>query len=136
MTYAGDISPREAWEMLEATEDATLVDVRTLPEWQFVGLPDLTALGRQASLVSWQVWPGMGVNPNFVDEVATASRGGPMLFICRSGVRSAHAAAAATARGLGPCYNVSEGFEGARDGEGHRGRAGGWKAAGLSWKQE
>ena len=46
MTYAGDLSPREAWEMLEATGDAILVDVRTLPEWQFVGLPDLAALGR------------------------------------------------------------------------------------------
>ena len=136
MTYAGDVSPREAWEMLEAAEDAILVDVRTLPEWQFVGLPDLASLGRQASLVSWQVWPEMGVNPNFVDEVAASSRGGALLFICRSGVRSSHAAAAATGRGLGPCYNVAEGFEGDRDGEGHRGRAGGWKAAGLPWKQE
>ncbi len=136
MTYAGDVSPREAWEMLEATGDAILVDVRTLPEWQFVGLPDLAPLGRETSLVSWQVWPGMGINPNFVDEVTAAAQGGPLLFICRSGVRSAHAATAATARGLGPCYNVSEGFEGDRDGEGHRGRSWGWKAAGLPWKQE
>ncbi len=136
MTYAGDVSPREAWEMLEVKEDAILVDVRTVPEWQFVGLPDLAALGRQTSLVSWQVWPEMGVNPGFVDEVAAVSRGGPLLFICRSGVRSAHAAAAVTAAGLGPCYNVSEGFEGDRDSENRRGRAWGWKAAGLPWKQE
>lgn len=136
MTYAGDVSPREAWEMLESAEDAILVDVRTVPEWQFVGVPDLAALGRQASLVSWQVWPGMGINPDFIDEVTASSRGGPLLFICRSGVRSAHAAAAATERGLGPCYNVAQGFEGDKDGEGHRGRAGGWKAAGLPWKQE
>ena len=136
MAYAGDISPREAWDMLETVEDAILVDVRTLPEWQYVGLPDLAALGRATLRVSWQVWPGMGINPNFVDEVAAVSQGGPLLFICRSGIRSAHAATAATARGLGPCYNVSQGFEGDRDGEGHRGRSWGWKAAGLPWKQE
>jgi len=50
--------------------------------------------------------------------------------------RRAAAAAATTAPGLGPCSNVSEGFEGDRDGEGHRGRIGGWKAAGLPWAQE
>ena len=99
MTYAGDVSPREAWEMLEETGDAILVDVRTLPEWQYVGLPDLTPLGRETSLVSWQVWPGMGINPNFVDEVAAAARGGPLLFICRSG------------RPVGPC---GDGGDGAR----------------------
>ncbi len=136
MAYAGDISPREAWEVLAAKDNATLFDVRTLPEWQYVGLPDLAPLGRKTQLVSWQVWPGMAVNPGFIDAVAEAAGTGPLLFICRSGVRSAAAAAAATAHGLGPCYNVSEGFEGDRDGEGHRGRIGGWKAAGLPWMQE
>ncbi len=136
MTYAGDVSPRSAWEMLAAVEDAILVDVRTRPEWQFVGLPDLGALGKQAHLVSWQVWPDMTPNPDFGKAVAAASRSGPVLFICRSGARSAAAAAAATAAGLGPCYNVAEGFEGDRDGERHRGRIGGWKAAGLPWAQE
>jgi rhodanese-related sulfurtransferase len=55
-------------------------------------------------------------------------------FICRSGVRSRHAAEAATAAGLGPAYNVLDGFEGQLDRERHRG-IGGWKADGLPWVQ-
>jgi hypothetical protein len=43
---------------------------------------------------------------------------------------------ALTAAGYSRCYNVSEGFEGGLDAEHHRGRAGGWKAAGLPWVQE
>jgi hypothetical protein len=32
-------------------------------------------------------------------------------------------------------YNVLEGFEGAPDGEAHRGRLGGWRLRGLAWRQ-
>ena len=39
--YAGDISPRQAWEMLQSDPKAVLVDVRTPPEWAYVGQPDL-----------------------------------------------------------------------------------------------
>ena len=49
-------------------------------------------------------------------------------------MRSAAAAKVATAAGLGPAYNVSEGFEGPLDRDGHRTVAG-WKAAGLPWRQ-
>jgi rhodanese-related sulfurtransferase len=59
-----------------------------------------------------------------------------VLFLCRSGGRSRNAAVAMTAAGFGSCYNVAEGFEGDKDGEGHRGRVGGWKLAGLPWRQE
>ena len=40
--YAGDIDAAEAWTMLEANPKAQLVDVRTVAEWNFVGLPDLS----------------------------------------------------------------------------------------------
>ena len=40
-SYAGDVTPREAWEVLSSDPDATLVDVRSSAEWTFVGLPDL-----------------------------------------------------------------------------------------------
>ena len=59
----------------------------------------------------------------------------PLLFLCRSGVRSAHAAMAATAAGFGQAFNVAEGFEGEVDGAGHRGTVDGWKVAGLPWRQ-
>jgi hypothetical protein len=32
-------------------------------------------------------------------------------------------------------YNVLEGFEGDKDPEGHRGNLGGWRQAGLPWRQ-
>jgi len=47
---------------------------------------------------------------------------------------AAHAAELATAQGLGPAYNVSDGFEGPHDEHGHRSVAG-WKADGLPWRQ-
>jgi len=42
LSYAGDISAAEAWEKLAADSRAQLVDVRTLAEWNFVGVPDLS----------------------------------------------------------------------------------------------
>ena len=135
--YAGDLSPAKAWELLSQDRRAVLVDVRTDPEWRYVGLPDISSLDRQAALISWQMFPGMEVNPKFrADVVAIApDPDAPVLFLCRSGVRSRAAAAALTAAGYKAAYNISEGFEGDLDGQGHRGEAGGWKAAGLPWRQ-
>ncbi len=136
MTYAGDISPTDAWELLERDAEAVLVDVRSEAEWTFVGVPDVTGLGKKLVMVSWNQWPGGTRNPQFLDELDAAGvRGdGPTLFICRSGARSRAAAVAATEAGLAPSYNVSEGFEGDLDGSGHRGSAG-WRARGLPWRQ-
>ena len=62
-------------------------------------------------------------------------RDAEFLLICRSGARSAAAASALTAAGYENCWNVAQGFEGDRDGEGHRGTVGGWKAVGPPWVQ-
>jgi len=122
MSYAGDLKPAEAWKLLNQDQSAQLVDVRTRPEWMFVGLPDLTSLGRRAVLQSWQVFPAMEVDANFVAELAQQlpDMDAPILFICRSGGRSRAAAAALTAAGYRRCYNVAEGFEGNPDPERHR----------------
>lgn len=136
--YAGDLSAREAWELLEREKDAILVDVRTRPEWQFVGVPDLERLGKQVAFVSWQNYPGMERNAEFVAQVQAvgARQDAPVLFICRSGGRSRAAAIAVTAAGLSRCYNVAGGFEGSPDAARHRGTVDGWKASGLPWAQE
>ena len=42
---------------------------------------------------------------------------------------------AMTQAGFSRCYNISEGFEGDKDAAAHRGTVGGWKVAGLPWKQ-
>jgi rhodanese-related sulfurtransferase len=135
--YAGDVSAQEAWTKLAADARAALVDVRSDAEWTFVGLPDLAPVGKRPVLVPLQVFPGMKPNPNFAAEVAQAlpAKDAPVYFICRSGGRSRTAAIALTALGYTQCFNVAGGFEGDLDGERHRGRAGGWKAAGLPWVQ-
>tara|TARA_B100000161_G_scaffold237977_1_gene188627 strand:- start:169 stop:663 length:495 start_codon:yes stop_codon:yes gene_type:complete len=135
--YAGDLSPRESWRLLGEDPRAVLIDVRTQPEWAFVGLPDLGSLGKNILPLSWQVFPAMTVNPDFVGALRAAglTEDQPLLFLCRSGVRSAHAAMAATAAGFDQAFNVAEGFEGGVDGAGHRGTVDGWKVAGLPWRQ-
>jgi len=65
----------------------------------------------------------------------TGADGGYQAFVNRGHERVTFATAL-TAAGYSHCYNVSEGFEGNLDTEHHRGRAGGWKAAGLPWVQE
>ena len=41
----------KAWAALAADPSAHLVDVRTVAEWNFVGLPDLGTLGKRVLLV-------------------------------------------------------------------------------------
>ncbi|MFS0699649.1 rhodanese-like domain-containing protein [Cellulomonas sp. 179-A 4D5 NHS] len=135
--YAGDLTPQQAWELLEHDERALLVDVRTDGEWATIGVPDTSTTGRPAAFVEWVDGTGRP-NPAFVDELdASGLAPGderPVVFLCRSGVRSVGAAKLATAAGLGPAYNVLDGFEGGVGPDGQRG-ATGWRAAGLPWRQ-
>jgi rhodanese-related sulfurtransferase len=141
MGYAGDITPKEALELLKSDPRAQLVDVRSAAEWTFVGVPDLGSLQRKPILIAWQVFPGMGRNADFdqaVDEqlkAAGATASTPIAFLCRSGARSQAAAIAMTAKGFTKCFNVAGGFEGDVDAERHRGGTNGWKADGLPWVQ-
>ncbi|HEY7052100.1 MAG TPA: rhodanese-like domain-containing protein [Mycobacterium sp.] len=136
MSYAGDITPEEAWKLLSDNPDAVLVDCRTVAEWGFVGVPDLTELGRDVVYVEWSDMRGLP-NERFVDELRSAGvepGEQPVVFLCRSGNRSISAAEAATAAGITPSYNVLDGFEGHLDADGHRGGSG-WRAVGLPWRQ-
>lgn len=132
-----NVPPRRTWEALKADPQAQLVDVRTDPEWNFVGVPDLAEAGKQAVLLQWQVYPSMQPNPSFTEELKNAgfTPDHHIYFLCRSGVRSLAAAQAAEAAGFPNVYNISDGFEGPVDRAGHRGKAAGWKAAGLPWRQ-
>jgi rhodanese-related sulfurtransferase len=127
VTYAGDLTASAAFELVRDNPDAVLVDVRTTAEWAHVGVPDLRELGKDVVFLEWQQGPQRSLNPAFVDELKQAVPPDvPVVMICRSGVRSVAAAHAATAAGLGPAYNVLEGFEG----------AGGWQRNGLPWGQQ
>jgi rhodanese-related sulfurtransferase len=136
-TYAGDLTPRSAWTMLAGDPGAVLIDVRTKPEWAYVGLPDLAPIGKQALKIEWQSWPEGTRNPDFAAAVTQAgiAREQKILLLCRSGVRSKAAAELLTAQGWRHCYNISDGFEGPLDAAKHRGGSAGWQHDGLPWQQ-
>ncbi len=140
-SYAGDIGARETWEALAADPSAVLIDVRTVAEWNFVGLPDLGSIGKRVLLVEWQRFPDMAVKPAFGNELGEAlgdlgvGVDASLYFICRSGARSRSAAIEATALGYARAFNVAGGFEGALGPDRHRGCVDGWKASDLPWIQ-
>ena len=82
-----NVSPKATFDALQAESAAQLVDVRTDAEWQYVGIPDLRSIGKQAVLISWQYFPSGNVNASFVDELRDAGLdpAQPLYFLCRSG---------------------------------------------------
>lgn len=131
LPYAGELPPHTAHELLQLAPGARLVDVRSRAELEFAGhIPG-------ALHVEWQSWPGWVPNPHFLAQLAQATDPEALLlFICRSGPRSHHAATACAEAGRGGCYNVIEGFEGELDrATGHRNALSGWKVHGLPWSQ-
>lgn len=139
VSYAGDITGEQAWKLLAENPGAVLVDVRTEAEWRFVGMPDLSSLGREVVCIEWIRFNGKR-NEEFlaelVDRLPTVAGedARPVIFLCRSGGRSRSAAEAATDAGIAPAYNVLDGFEGDLDAAGHRGGCG-WRAIQLPWRQ-
>jgi rhodanese-related sulfurtransferase len=131
LSYFGALTPLEAYALLAANPSAHLIDVRTRAEWDYVGrVPGST-------LIEWNTYPSGTRNPAFLDQLQgrMENRQVPVLFICRSGQRSDSAARVAAAAGYAMAFNVLEGFEGPKDGDGHRGTLGGWRKAGLPWVQ-
>jgi rhodanese-related sulfurtransferase len=139
--YAGDILSNDAYALLEGDSTSVLIDVRTQAEWTYVGTPDIQALGKAPLFLEWQSYPSMAVDANFTVRLEAllqsggVKKGASLVFLCRSGARSRHAAAAMTSAGWSPCFNVSDGFEGALDDSRRRGAVSGWKARGLPWTQ-
>jgi len=135
------LSVEETWARLKRATDSVLIDVRTIAEWAYVGLPDLSSIGKRPVQVEWQGFPGDHLNTAFVDRVAEAlvaigaNKDSELFFICRSGSRSLRAARAMAAAGYSRCRNVADGFEGPLDPNRHRGSLTGWKAKGLPWEQ-
>jgi len=130
--YAGAVTPQEAFELLQNDSNVTLVDVRTNAERDWVGRVAIAEA--QHAAVQWATYPGGLPNPDFGAQLErVADKGQTLLFLCRSGVRSRHSARVATELGYANAFDILEGFEGDRDGEGHRKTLGGWCKAGLPW---
>jgi rhodanese-related sulfurtransferase len=132
LPYAGAVTPQEAYALLQTDARVKLVDVRTSAERDWVGrvaIPDA-----QHAALQWNVYPGGTPNPDFMLQlVQVAGKDDILLFLCRSGVRSRHAAKCATEDGYTQCFDILEGFEGDKDTEGHRKTVAGWCKAGLPW---
>jgi rhodanese-related sulfurtransferase len=130
--YAGAVTPQEAWELIQQDRKVKLIDVRTNAERDWVGRVAIPP--EQHGAVQWSTWPGGVPNAQFVEQLeGVADKDEVLLFLCRSGVRSRHAARTATAAGYPHCYDILEGFEGDKDAEGHRKTSGGWCKHGLPW---
>lgn len=134
-----EISPSEAWEILQSNPDAVLVDVRTSMEFEYVGHP------MNAVNIPWKEAPGWQTNQDFVPQVKKLlsdikgtgkdTESLPVLTICRSGKRSMAAAEELIKHGFREVYNIEQGFEGDRDGAKHRSTINGWRFHNLPWEQ-
>lgn len=132
LPYAGAVLPAEAFELLQLDPRTRLVDVRTRAELDWVGRPVIG--DGQYAHVEWTRYPGAVPNQEFLQQLSQlASADTSVLFLCRSAARSKLAAIAATQAGFTKAYDLLEGFEGDKDGQGHRKTVSGWCFRGLPW---
>jgi rhodanese-related sulfurtransferase len=130
LPYSGELLPDEAYQLMQSAPGAKLLDVRTKAECDWVGrVPG-------AIEIEWVTYPGMNRNPNFQTSLEQQiDKEALLIIICRSGIRSHHAASVAAQAGYTEVYSVIEGFEGDKDVEEHRNILNGWRAARLPWTQ-
>ena len=143
------LTAKEAYKTIEQhSQEVLFVDVRTRAEVEFVGSPDLVdALVPylENNLSAWnhnaQRYQKT-INEQFARQLAVELRNNglnkqsPVIFICRSGGRSAQAASLATQLGYTQAYSVVDGFEGdtAKNGLAKGQRViNGWKNNQLPW---
>ncbi|WP_029151881.1 rhodanese-like domain-containing protein [Methylovulum miyakonense] len=126
-----NLSPLQAWELMQKQPRAVLIDVRTKIEHTFIGHPP------GALNIPWKELPDWLLNPEFVPLVVEAvpERDTPILLLCRSGQRSLDAANTLQQVGYIRLINIEGGFEGPLDNDKHRGNIGGWRFHGLPWQQ-
>ncbi|MBC7405690.1 MAG: rhodanese-like domain-containing protein [Cytophaga sp.] len=133
LPYAGAVSPEDAWAVLQADQNIVLVDVRTNAERDWVGRVHIKETQHHA--VQWSTYPDGMPNPDFIAQLTALvpSKDTPILFLCRSGVRSRHGAKLAAEHGYTQCYDILHGFEGDKNAHDHRKTVAGWCNADLPW---
>ena len=127
-----DLTPKEAWSLLQSEPDALLIDIRMEIESMYVGRPP------GAVHVAWYEYPEFTPNPpQFVEQVMheAGRKDRTVLVLCRSGQRSVDAALALEQHGFTQVINVLHGFEGDLDAAFHRSTVNGWRHDGLPWEQ-
>lgn len=128
LSYAGALTPRETFNLLQTSPEVILVDVRTQAELELVGrVPNAMA-------IEWATYPGMVKNPDFAKQLSDrVDKSQTVVFMCRTGGRSHNAAVLAEQLGFDKAYNMLEGFEGEANELKQRTLINGWKHAGLPW---
>lgn len=128
LPYAGALTPNETYDVLQKTQHAILVDVRTSAELELVGRVPGTVN------IEWAFYPGMVANADFPSHLAMqVDKEALVIFMCRTGGRSHNAAVLASQLGFTEAYNMLEGFEGEANAERQRTLTNGWRQAGLPW---
>lgn len=143
-TFGLYVTASQAYEKWKSAPDKVkIIDVRTPEEFAFVGHPEM-AWNIPLAFVTYQgkdgkIEYGSKMNPDFVAGVKKIA--GPtdtLLFMCRSGGRSAMAVNQLAASDFINAYNITDGMEGDKveDPEsvfyGKR-MKNGWKNSGLPW---
>lgn len=128
LSYAGAVTPQEAYALISQDSSAVLVDVRSRAELELVGRVPV------AIHVEWAFYPGMVANADFAAQLqAQVDKSRTVIFMCRTGGRSHNAALLAQQLGYSHAYNMVEGFEGEANALKQRTLINGWKHAGLPW---
>lgn len=130
LDFTGSLKPTDAWFLVEQGH-AILVDVRTNEERKFVGYVP------ESIHIAWATGTAFNRNPRFLKELdSKVGKDKIILLLCRSGKRSALAAAAAFSAGFAQVYNVLEGFEGDLNTHKQRNSTNGWRLHQLPWLQD
>jgi rhodanese-related sulfurtransferase len=143
------LTAQDAHDMVQqAPAQVLFVDVRTQAEVEFVGMATLVDANIPYMISNVAEWDAkkhvFAKTPNSGFQAAIEAqlqkkglaKTDPIILMCRSGDRSAKAAALLSKLGYSKVYSVVDGFEGdTAKGGAHKGQrvVNGWKNAGLPW---
>ena len=132
------IAASVAWRWLQSDSTVRLIDIRSTPEFLFVGHP----VG--AVHVPYIDEPDWEPNPCFTAQVRDllpvvvdlkVKREDLIILICRSGERSKAAGQVLIEAGVDNVFSIIDGFEDPLNKHDHRSRISGWRYDGLPWTQ-
>ena len=134
-----EINSMKAYSILQQSENALLIDVRSSMEFKYVGHPC------NAIHIPLKEPPDWEISANFINNVQAELKKNfsdiqnisniNILLLCRSGKRSSEAALLLEADGYKCLFNVYDGFEGDKNINGHRNLINGWRFSNLPWEQ-
>lgn len=143
------LTATEAYDFLKNNAKRSLfIDVRDPMEIKLTGRPKMLDANIPLGFANAVIWnnnsqqKSMIRNPTFLEEVTQKikekglTRNDPIIFLCRSGVRSAKAVNSMVSIGYTKVYSIIDGFEGDKaiygPNTGKR-TVNGWKNSNLPW---